>query len=45
MKKIQDKPEVVTGCVKLYLDDISSIVESIQEIAKDGKLEITVGGY
>jgi hypothetical protein len=45
MKKVKDDPKLDTGCVKLYLDDISSIVESMQEINKDGKVEITVGGY
>lgn len=45
MKKIKDNPKLNTGCVKLYLDDIISIVESIQEVNKDGKLEIKVGGY
>lgn len=45
MKKVKDNPELDTGCVKLYLDDISAIVESMQAINKDGKLEITVGGY
>lgn len=45
MKKIKDDLKLNTGCVKLYLDDILSIVESMQEINKDGELEIKVGGY
>ena len=45
MKKVKDDPKLDTGCVKLYLDDISSVVESMQEVNKDGELEIKVGGY
>jgi hypothetical protein len=45
MEKVKESPELRTGCVKLYLDDISSIVESMQAINENGKLKITVGGY
>lgn len=47
MKKIQENPELNTGCVKLYLDDIVSVVDSMQEIKskEEGKLRIIVGGY
>lgn len=45
MKKIKENPELDTGSVKLYLDDILSIVESMQEVEANGELEITVGGY
>lgn len=45
MKKIKDDLKLNTGCVKLYLDDILSIVEAMQEINKNGELEIKVGGY
>lgn len=45
MKKVDEFPQLDTGSVKLYLDDISSIVETIQKTSKDGKIYITVGGY
>ncbi|HEY3312152.1 MAG TPA: hypothetical protein VGK00_10985 [Anaerolineales bacterium] len=45
MKKIRENPSFFTGYVKLYLDDIISIIDSMQEINKGGELKITVGGY
>jgi hypothetical protein len=45
MKKVRENPKLNTGCVRLYMDDIVSIVESMQEISEKGELKITVGGY
>ena len=45
MKKIQENPKLDTGYVKLYLGDILSIVDAMQEVNRDGELKITVGGY
>jgi len=45
MKKIKETPKLDTGAVKIYLDDIRSIVEFLREMNPDGILEINIGGY
>ena len=44
MKKIEPTPTYTTGPVKLYLDEITEIVEIIDETG-DGELYISIGGY
>jgi len=45
MRKIESIPSRRYGPVKLYLDDIASIIDAFQQLSADSNVTITIGGY